>query len=278
MSVVLAPSGCSIDLDNLAEMADRIMEVSTPSVAAVHTPQAPPPSEINSLCSGVRQLKNIVLSLSHQPRCRGHRSYPRSSMLSQPLPPHSRPHLMLVPPAATKCPPPPLPPRVKWPGQALAAMGVPGLVPSRLFYVCDRVCGLRFLVDTGAEVSILPPSHAECKCSPTLQAVNSSFIATYSTRSLTLDLGLRRTFHWVFVIADVERPILGADFLRHFHLLVDMKRTHLIDSTTQLRIQGIRSHVTSPRPSILSRSPTDLLKSIVPCPFCACSVLKVSEL
>ena len=247
-------------------MADCIMEVSTPSVAAVHTPQAPPPSEIDSLRSEVRQLKDLVLSLSHQSRSRDprHRS-PTPTRRRSPSPSHHTPDPTLCwyhqqfGEAATKY-------RPKRPGQALATTGVPGLVPSRLFYVCDHICGLRFFVDTGAEVSILPPSHAECKCPHaklTMQAINGSPIATYGTRSLTLDRGLRRIFRWVFVIADVERPILGADILRHFHLLVDMKRTRLIDSTTQLRIQGIRSHVISPRPSILLRSPTNEFEALL---------------
>ncbi|VDM04526.1 unnamed protein product [Schistocephalus solidus] len=29
--------------------------------------------------------------------------------------------------------------------------------PSRLFYITDKSSGLRFLVDTGAEVSVIPP-------------------------------------------------------------------------------------------------------------------------
>ena len=149
---------------------------------------------------------------------------------------------------------------VKRPGQSLAATGVPGLVPSRLFYVSDRSCSLHFLVDTGAAVSVLPPYHTERKrprADLTLQAVNGSPIATYGTHSLTLDLGLRRTFRWVFIVADVERPILGADFLRHFHLLVDMNHKRLIDSATQLQIQGITSQATSPHPSILPHSPAN---------------------
>ena len=84
-------------------------------------------------------------------------------------------------------------------------------------------------------MSVLPPSrnkHHNEGCN--LLAANSSTIPTYGKRSLTLDLGLRRTFRWVFVVADIKSPILGADFLRHYSLLVDMKHNQLVDTITQL--------------------------------------------
>ena len=43
-------------------------------------------------------------------------------------------------------------------GQVLMATSTPGLPPSRLFFVTDRHSGLRFLVDTGVKVSVLPVS------------------------------------------------------------------------------------------------------------------------
>ena len=96
------------------------------------------------------------------------------------------------------------------------ATSVPGLQRSRLFYITDRSNGFRFLVDTGAEVSVIPPSAADRKHPRTglnLQAVNDSPIATYGDRLLTVNIGLRRKFQWVFIVADVKQPILGADFL-----------------------------------------------------------------
>jgi len=132
---------------------------------------------------------------------------------------------------------------VKLPGRSLAATSVAGPLPKgRLFYVHDTSTSLRFLVDTGAQVSIVPLSHAERSARPgelRLQAINGSDIPTFGMRSLTLDLGLRRTFRWVFIIADVPQPVLGADFLYHFGLLVDIRNCTLLDSTTQLRVQGI---------------------------------------
>ena len=134
------------------------------------------------------------------------------------------------------------------------ATGVAGLNSSHLFYIFDTNHKHRFLVDTGAEVSVLPPSPADRKHQDgfDLLAVDGSGIATFGKRPLTLNLRFRRTFRWVFVIADVHTPILGADFLRHYNLLVDMKQSCLVDSITQLRVQGILSDTTSPQPFILS--------------------------
>ena len=81
-------------------------------------------------------------------------------------------------------------------------------------------------------------------------AVNNTPIPTYGKQSLTLNLSLRQTLPWIFVIADVQKSILGADFLRHFRLLVDMKQYQLTDATTHLHVQGILSTHSSPSPSI----------------------------
>ena len=139
------------------------------------------------------------------------------------------------------------------------ATSASGQQPSRLFYITDKTTGTRFLVDTGADVSVIPPSQYERRQPSdhfTLQAVNNTPIATYGTRSLTLDLGLRRTFRWVFVVANVKHPILGADFLRHFSLLVDMRHHHLADGLTQLSVQGVICSARSPSPTILPREST----------------------
>ena len=107
-----------------------------------------------------------------------------------------------------------------------------------------------FLVDTGSEVSVLQPSTVSQKTlidSLTLMAVNDTPIHTFGEQSLTLNLGLRRSLLWIFIIADVQRPILGADFLRYFGLLVDMRQKQLIDETTQLFVQGILTTDSSPQ-------------------------------
>ncbi|BHF72618.1 hypothetical protein SprV_0401568600 [Sparganum proliferum] len=112
----------------------------------------------------------------------------------------------------------------------------------RTFYVCDKVTRRRFLVDTGAQISVVPPTPVDRRCpSPGLhlQAANCSSISTFGSRSLTLNIGLRRSFSWIFVIADVPHAILGSDFLAEFDLLVDCRRSCLLDRTTGLSVRGL---------------------------------------
>ena len=87
------------------------------------------------------------------------------------------------------------------------------------------------LIDTGAQVSLLlATAHARRHPSPTapkLVAANGSSIASYGTQQIHVQLG-KRKFTVTFIIADVRRPILGADFLRRHKLLVDLCGQKLI--------------------------------------------------
>lgn len=49
-----------------------------------------------------------------------------------------------------------------------------------------------------------------------------------------MDLGLRRAFTWTLVRAAVSRSIIGADFLHHYRLLVDVYGRRLLDGLTGL--------------------------------------------
>ncbi|GFU44652.1 transposon Ty3-G Gag-Pol polyprotein [Trichonephila clavipes] len=116
-------------------------------------------------------------------------------------------------------------------------------LPGRKFrlFVKDRETGCQFLVDSGADVSILPwtKTKGECQASQyKLYAANGTEIPTYGLKILTLDLGLRRPFQWPFIIAKVERGIIGADFLQKFQLLIDLHNRKLIDGVTNLSIKG----------------------------------------
>ena len=136
-------------------------------------------------------------------------------------------------------------------GHSLLVANAAGHSPSCLLFLRDKISGHCFLVDTGAEVSIIPPTVADRNHKPDLglRAVNGSSIPIYGTRSLTIDLGLQRMFRWIFIIADIRTPIIRADFLREYGLLVNLKHGRLLDVTTSLQTNGTISHVVSPSPS-----------------------------
>ena len=118
----------------------------------------------------------------------------------------------------------------------------------RLFFIFDRSTSHHFLIDTGAAISVVPPTARERQFThnvPSLQAANGSSITTYGRKSLTVDLGLRRQFCWTFIIADVRNAIIGADFLSAFALTVNMKDRKLLDSTTTLSVTGTASGINS---------------------------------
>jgi hypothetical protein len=101
---------------------------------------------------------------------------------------------------------------------------VSGGSSSRLLYVTDKHSKTRFLIDTGAEVSVFPATQHDkryCRKGVSLTAANNSTIHTYGKHLLCLDLGLHRQLKWSFLIAEVNQPILGADFLRHSRVLAD---------------------------------------------------------
>lgn len=109
-------------------------------------------------------------------------------------------------------------------------------------YVQDALTSRKFLIDTGANVSVIPPTNSERYNRPDevrLFAANGSAIATYGRKQLKLNLGLRRNFTWNFIIAKVISPILGADFLQHFGLLVDARNSRLLDTTTSRQSKGV---------------------------------------
>ncbi|GFV10603.1 retrovirus-related Pol polyprotein from transposon opus [Trichonephila clavipes] len=76
-----------------------------------------------------------------------------------------------------------------------------------------------------------------------------------------LNLGLRRPFIWTFIIADVSSPIIGADFLKHFNLLIDLKKKRLVDVETSLFTSCVFSNIV--QPSILTVDANISFKNIL---------------
>ena len=122
-------------------------------------------------------------------------------------------------------------------GKRWCRMPVPSTASGRkinhLFHLDDATPNYRFLVDSGAEVSVVPPSPAERlgKSSRSLVAANGSTIPCFGTKNVQLKIGSQK-YNWDFQFADVKQPLLGADFLRHSGLLVDVRGNRLVDTET----------------------------------------------
>ncbi|XP_063635184.1 uncharacterized protein LOC134805925 [Cydia splendana] len=125
------------------------------------------------------------------------------------------------------------------PTPTLAGLGVPSV--SNRLCVIDRNSRERYLVDTGAEISVLSSHHKKNQLSSTykLYAANDTPIKTYGEKTITLNLGLRRDYRWTFIVAAIKTSILGADFLRHYKLLPDLDQKKLIDKTTKLQVNAL---------------------------------------
>ncbi|GFT42201.1 retrovirus-related Pol polyprotein from transposon opus [Trichonephila clavipes] len=138
-------------------------------------------------------------------------------------------------------------------------MAEPSKHTSRLFLL-DRKSGQKFLIDSGSEICVIPPSPTMNK-SPqsnfSLFAANNTKIPAYGMVRKELNLGLRRPFIWTFIIADVSSPIIGADFLKHFNLLIDLKKKKpsILTVDANISFKNILSEYPDlSNPSLISKS------------------------
>nr|VZI21923.1 unnamed protein product [Spirometra erinaceieuropaei] len=239
---ILAPASGILLATQLTQMADRPMEMhgsSKPSLSALSTPSTHPTSPLSQLEIELSRLADDIVSLQKQtvsPHFGANRRRPprisslHIQLIQTQLPSDgTTPHLVLKPVAESLPAPSP-------PSRANSSNS------GRTFCACDTATRRRFLVDTGAQISVLPLTAADRRFpSPGLhlQAVKCFPISTFGSLSLTLNIGHRRSFIWIFVIADVPHAILGSDFLTEFDLLVDCRRARLLDRNTGLFVRGL---------------------------------------
>lgn len=121
----------------------------------------------------------------------------------------------------------------KRPGRSLnnvTAAGTPNS-SSNTFSLFDRKNGRNYLIDTGADVSVFPASRQD-KCNNTssapLCAANGTSIRTWGKRNISLEISPNKHVSHEFFIADVTRPILGADFFITHSLIIDLKGKRLL--------------------------------------------------
>ena len=94
----------------------------------------------------------------------------------------------------------------------------------------DKLTSNKYLVDGGALLSIVPPTHEQRLIGPNetkLKAANGSDINCFGTVDITIQIG-NQTFSFNFIIADVQTRILGADFLASNYLAPNHRDAELI--------------------------------------------------
>jgi len=97
-----------------------------------------------------------------------------------------------------------------------------------LIYLQDVLSNRNFLVDTGASRSVFPHHSSAAPTGPRLLMADGRPTKAWGSRTLPLQFGNRR-FQFSFLLADVDRPILGADFLAEFDLLVDASNRQVLE-------------------------------------------------
>ncbi len=105
------------------------------------------------------------------------------------------------------------------------------IVPGSLAHIVDQSSGRRFLIDTGASFSIMPYKSALKPQGQRLAVPEGQSIPCWGECKTDLIFNGRH-FAWTFLLADVQFPIIGVDFLGHFRLLVDIAAGRLVDTAS----------------------------------------------
>ncbi len=102
------------------------------------------------------------------------------------------------------------------------------VVPGSLVHIIDQLSGGRYLVDTGASFNF-PSQIYHTSFRPEAHGPDEQLIPCWGEKRIVLVFYGRR-LAWTFLLADVQFPIIGIDFLRQNRLLVDPAANRLVDT------------------------------------------------
>ena len=85
----------------------------------------------------------------------------------------------------------------------------------------------RYLVDSGSAFSILPHKSSAEPTGPRPMTADGKLLHCWGRCTCSV-CTMTREFSWTFLLAPVAFPILGADFLSNFRLLVDISNKRLV--------------------------------------------------
>jgi hypothetical protein len=120
-----------------------------------------------------------------------------------------------------------------------------------LIYINDELSGKPFMVDTVATCSVLPFSSSLLPTGPRLTGADGGDIPTWGVRRLNLQFGWRQ-FVFPFILAAVDKNIVGVDFLARFKLLVDPSRRLVLDATSLKLVTATATSTATSSPSIVA--------------------------
>ena len=246
---ILAPMVGHLSLNQLADSADKIFSNGENNINQVHTPtdrEEPWMKAIAALQKQIEQLQLTMRSRLRSPTLsqRNNKCRPRSSSRRR----HGDRDICYYHnkfgSRARKCQPPCKLQQNQGKRHNQQVTATNSADKNCLFYGWDRKNKSKFLIDTGAAISVIPYKN-EPSAKPSLfrlPATNGSPIETYGNKSLTLNIDMRRDYTRSFIIAKVQMLILGADFLTHYDLAVHMNFRTLSDNTTNIKTTGTRTH------------------------------------
>ena len=101
---------------------------------------------------------------------------------------------------------------------------------SPLIYLQDSLSSRRFLIDSGASVLVFPDPGSSGEVSGVkLLTADGSSLTCSGSWVIPLCFGNHR-FEWPFQLDPVTIPILGADFLKHYNLLLNISNQRVFSS------------------------------------------------
>jgi len=102
--------------------------------------------------------------------------------------------------------------------------------PGVLGLLIDERTSNSYLADSGSVYSLIPHQSSTPPTGPRLVTADKKPVACWGECVRTLHVAGRR-FTWKFLLAAVAFPIVGADFLTAFKLMVDLDKMRLVHNT-----------------------------------------------
>ena len=101
--------------------------------------------------------------------------------------------------------------------------------------IWDRIHRRPFLIDSGADECVYPATNQDLSRprSAPLVAANGTAIDTFGKKTLQLSFAPGHTISQSFWIAQVRRPILGANFFIDHRILIDLPNRRLLDNAAR---------------------------------------------